>query len=316
MKIAVMGAGGVGGYFGGLLARAGEDATFIARGAHLDAIRRNGLRVVSDLSGEFTVQSKATDDTGSVGPVDLVLYTVKMYHNAQAIPAVVPMVGENTVVLTLQNGIDNGDRLAAALGVEHVMVGMAVLQGRIREPGVVEQLGQVGRVVFGEMGPGITPRGRRLLEVFRKGGWNVELSDNALREVWRKFIYLTGSAEVNAATQLPYGEMRAIPETRELILAAWQEILDVGKASGAPVDDGMLEWCATALDNFPASGMASLAKDFRDGRPVELDGLTGAVVRMGRELGVPTPIHSTIYALLRPAAMRIERANAATRRRP
>ena len=150
MKIAVMGTGGVGGYFGGLLANAGEDVTFIARGAHLDAIRNQGLRVASDLSGEFIVHSNATNDPKSVGSVDLVLYTVKMYHNDEAIPAIAPMVGEHTVVLTLQNGIDNGDRLAAALGESHVMIGTAAVQSRIREPGVVEQLGQFGRIVFGD----------------------------------------------------------------------------------------------------------------------------------------------------------------------
>lgn len=311
MRIAVMGTGGVGGYFGGLLAKSGQDVTFIARGPHLEAIGRNGLKVVSDLSGEFTVRSPATGDTASVGLVDLVLYTVKMYHNAQAISAVAPMVGPDTVVLTLQNGIDNGDKLAAALGKRHVMVGMVVLQGRIREPGVVQQLGQVGRVVFGEIAEGITPRGQRLLKLFRSGGWNVELSANAQAALWQKFIYVTGAAEVNAVTRIPYGQMRAVPETRELIQDAYREIIHVARAARAPMGPDVLQWCMAELDKFPASGMASLTKDFIDGNRVELDGLTGTVVRMGRELGVPTPIHSTIYALLKPAAMRIEEDHAA-----
>ncbi|MCI0439937.1 MAG: 2-dehydropantoate 2-reductase [Chloroflexi bacterium] len=310
MKIAVMGTGGVGGYFGGLLARAGEDVTFIARGAHLDAIRHSGLKVVSDLSGEFVVKSPATPDTKSVGPVDLALYAVKMYSNDEAIAAVAPMVGPDTVVLTLQNGIDNPDRLADAFGKERVMVGMAAIQARIEGPGVVAQLGQLGRVVFGEMEQGITPRGQRLYETFKRAGWNVELSENAMGAVWRKFIYLTGCAEVNAVTQLTFGEMRTIPETRALIRNAWKEIVAVAKARGASVGEDIFAWCEGALDGFPAGGMTSLANDFRNGNRVELEGLTGAVVSMGRQVGVPTPIHDTIYALLKPAAMKIEKARA------
>ena len=303
-----MGAGGVGGFFGGLLARSGEDVVFIARGAHLEAIRRAGLKVASDLEGEFTVRSDATADTKSVGPVDLVLYTVKMYDNGGAIPAVAPMVGPDTLVMTLQNGIDNGDMLAAALGKEHVLIGVAMLQGRVREPGVVEQLGRVGQVIFGETEPGVTPRCERLLEVFQRAGWNVELSDNALGAVWRKFIYLVGSAGINAAARVTYGEMRSVPETRKLLHDSYEEVIAVANARGAPLDDGVLDWCMTALDNYPEGGMASLAKDFMANSRVELEGLLGTVVRMAREAGVATPINDTLYAILKPAADRIERA--------
>jgi 2-dehydropantoate 2-reductase len=304
MKIAVMGAGGVGGYFGGLLARAGMDVTFIVRGPHLAAVKKDGLRVVSDLSGEFTVKGRATDDTASVGSVDLVLYTVKMYHNSQAIPAVRPMLGSETVVLTLQNGVENGEHLAAGLGAQHVMVGTAVVLAGIERPGLVLQRGQVGNIVFGDPGGGISDRGRTLLEVFRSGSWNVELSPNAMQALWRKFVYLTGSATVNAVTQITYGEMRAIPETRELIKSAWREIAAVGRACGVDPGDDVLDWCESSLDAFPAQGRTSLANDFQAGRPVELEGLTGTVVRLGREYGVPTPVHSTMYALLKPAALR------------
>ena len=304
MKIAVMGTGGVGGYFGGLLARAGMDVAFIARGPHLEAIRRDGLAVTSDLSGDFTVTGRATDDTASVGPVDLVLYTVKMYHNPEAIPAVRPMLGPETVVLTLQNGVDNTDQLAAGLGREHVMAGTAAVLAGIERPGLVAQRGQMGRITFGEPGGGVSDRGRLLLEIFQAGSWNVELSPNAMRALWRKFIYLTGSATVNAATQITYGEMRAIPETRELIKLAWREIVAVARASGVDPGDDVLDWCEASLDAFPAQGMTSLANDFKAGRLVELEGLTGTVVRLGREHGVPTPVHSTVYALLKPAALR------------
>lgn len=306
MKIVIMGTGGVGGYFGGLLARAGEDVTYIARGEHLRAIQTDGLRVFSDLSGEFNAGKQATDNPNDIGPADLVLYTVKMYHNDEAIPFIAPLVGDETVVLTVQNGVDNGDKLAAAYGADRVMVGMVGVQARIREPGIVEQLGQFGIAAFGEINGGITDRGRRLYDVFKNGGWNVELSDNAMGAVWRKYIFLCSAAGVNAITQLPYSEMRTIPETRELVRQSCAEILAVGKARGAPVEDSMLDWSMTQLDNFPPDGMASLAKDFRDGNRVELDGIIGAVVRLGREAGVATPINSAFYALLKPAAMRIE----------
>ena len=306
MKIAVMGAGGVGGYFGGLMARAGLDVTFIARGPHMEAINRDGLTVESGLKGDFNVSAKATNDTAALGPVDLVIYTVKMYHNPEAIETVRPLVGPDTVILTLQNGIDNGDRLSAAFGKKHVMVGMAAVQARIERPGVVAQLGTLGSVTFGEIDGGVTPRGEKLLEVFKQGEWDVELTDNAMRALWRKFIYLTGSAEVNAATQITYGEMRTIPETRALIINAWREIVDVAQARGADVGEDIMEWCESFLDSFAADGMTSLGNDFRAERPVELEGLTGTVMRLGAEVGVPTPIHSTIYALLKPAALRIE----------
>ena len=305
MRIAVMGAGGVGGYFGGLLAKAGQDVTFIARGPHLEAIKANGLAVTSELSGDFTVEGAATDDTASVGPVDLVLYTVKMYHNAEAIPAVRPMIGPETVVLTLQNGVDNGHLLAADLGANHVMVGTAVVLAGIEKPGLVVQRGQVGSITFGEMSGGIKSRGQTLLDVFQTASWKVELSDNAMRALWRKFVYLTGSASVNAATQITYGEMRAIPETRELIKTAWREIVAVAHASEADPGDDVLDWCESSLDAFPAQGRTSLANDFQAGRPVEIEGLTGAVVRLGREHNVPTPVHTTVYALLKPAALKI-----------
>ena len=265
-----------------------------------------------DPSGEFTLHSNATDDPKSVGSVDLVIYTVKMYHNGEAIPAIVPMVGEHTVVLTLQNGIDNGDRLAAALGESHVMVGTAGVQTRIREPGVIEQLGQFGRIVFGETSQGITSRGERMLEVFRKGDWNVELSENAIGALWRKFIFITGSAGINAVTQVTYGEMRTVPETRELILSAYREIADVGSASGVSLGDGVLDFCTAMLDGFAGDGMSSLANDFKAGNPTELEGLNGTAVRIGEKLGVPTPVNSAIYALLKPAALRIEKSHSGT----
>ena len=305
MDIAVMGTGGVGGYFGGLLARAGNNVTFIARGQHLEAIRSNGLRVISSNDGEFVVPGQATDQPAEVGHQELVLFTVKMYHNEAAIQAIAPMVGPDTIVLTLQNGIDNGERLVDAYGPERVMIGSAYLEGRIAEPGVVTQ-GGPGAASFGERTPGITERGERLLEVFQGAGWRVELLENMTGMLWKKFAYLSGSAGVCAASGCAYGELRSVPETRSVIQEAIAEALAVGEASGAPLEPDSLEWSMNALDNFPATGMASLAKDFAEGQPVELEGLTGVVIRMGQEYGVPTPINNALYAVLKPRANRID----------
>lgn len=305
MKIAVMGTGGVGGYFGGLLARAGNEVTFVARGPHLQAIREHGLRVESSNDGNFTVHGKAVEDTSQVGEQDLVLFTVKMYHNEGAIEAIKPLMGPDSLALTLQNGIDNGQQLVDAFGRDRVLIGSCYMEGRIKEPGVVTQ-GGPGMASFGELEPGITERCEKLLAVFREANWRVDLQENMPGMLWKKFSYLAGSAAVGAATRTVFGEMRSVPETRAIIQGAIEEILAVGRASGAPIMEDSLEWCMTSLDNFPATGMSSLGKDFLEGRPVELDGLTGTAIKMAREYGVPTPINDTLYGILKPWALRIE----------
>ncbi len=305
MKAAVVGAGGVGGYFGGLLARAGHQVTFAARGAHLEAIRRNGgLRIESRNDGEFHAPGQGMQDTVKAGVQDLVLFAVKMHHNAEAIASLPPMVGPHTVVLTLQNGIDNGEQLAAIVGREPVMIGSAFMEGRISEPGVVTQ-GGPGTAGFGEMTVGVTERGERLHREFADAGWRIELHENMVGMLWKKFAYIAGSAAVCAAANCVYEEMRTIPETRALIRQAIDEALEVGLASGAPIMDGSLEWAMNSLDSFPAQGRASMAKDFTEGRPVELDGLTGALIRLARQTGIPTPANDFLYAVLKPAADRI-----------
>jgi 2-dehydropantoate 2-reductase len=310
MKVAVIGAGGVGGYFGGLLARAGHEVTFIARGPHLRAIQDNGLRVESQLDGTFTIPGNATSNTSSVGEQDLVIFTVKMYHNSDAVSAVLPLIGPETVVLTLQNGIDNGEILAETVGEDHVMIGSAYMEGRISEPGVVTQNGP-GIAAFGEMNVGISRRGENLLQRFQEAGWRVNLHENMPGMLWKKFAYIAGSAAVCAAANCVYEEMRTKPETRQLIRDAIEEVLAVGKARGAPIMPDSLAWAMDSLDRFPGQGRASMAKDFTDQRPVELEGLTGTVVRMARELEIPTPANDFLYAILKPAAVRIEALNKA-----
>ena len=307
MKVAVVGAGGVGGYFGGLLARAGHEVTFVARGPHLEAIRRNGgLRVESGNDGEFFAPGHGVSDTADAGAQDLILFAVKMYHNPAAIASLPPMVGADTIALTLQNGIDNGEQLAAAIGAGAVLIGSAFMEGRIAAPGVVTQ-GGPGTAGFGEMSVGFTDRGRRLLSQFRDAGWRVELHENMPGMLWKKFAYIAGSAAVCAAANCVYEEMRNIPATRALIQQAISEALAVGRASGAPIMDDSLAWAMDSLDRFPAQGRASMAKDFTEGRPVELEGINGALLRLARQTGTPTPANDFLYAVLKPAAERIAR---------
>ncbi len=311
MKVAVMGAGGVGGYFGGLLARAGHDVTFVARGEHLAAIRSNGgLRVESQNDGDFLAPGRGVLETTEAGVQDFVLFNVKMHHNAAAIASLPPMVGTGTVVLTLQNGIDNGEQITEVVGSGPVMIGSAFMEGRISEPGVVNQ-GGPGTAGFGEMTVGITDRGEGLLREFLDAGWRVELHENMAGMLWKKFAYIAGSAAVCSAANCVYEEMRTIPATRALIQQAIEEALAVGRASGAPVMEDSLEWAMNSLDRFPAQGRASMAKDFTEGRPVELEGLNGALIRLARQTGTPTPANDFLYAVLRPLADRIaaEHAN-------
>ena len=267
MKIAVMGTGGVGGYFGGLLARAGHEVTFVARGPHLQAIRERGLRVESANDGNFAVQGNAVEDTSAVGEQELVLFTVKMYDNGGAIESVKPLMGPDSLTLTLQNGIDNGQQLVDALGKERVLIGSCYMEGRIKEPGVVTQ-GGPGMAAFGELEPGITERCEKLLAVFREANWRVELQENMPGMLWKKFSYLAGSAAVGAATRTVFGEMRSVPETRAIIQGAIEEILAVGRASGAPIMEDSLEWCMTSLDNFPGHGNVVAGQGFpgKEGR--------------------------------------------------
>lgn len=311
MKVAIVGAGGVGGYFGGLLARAGHEVTYVARGPHLEAIRRNGgLRVESQNDGDFFAPGSGVADTADAGIQDLILFTVKMQHNTAAVTSLPPMVGPQTVALTLQNGIDNGEQMAAVIGQEPVMIGSAFMEGRISEPGVVTQ-GGPGTAGFGEMTVGITERGERLHREFLDAGWRIELHENMPGMLWKKFAYIAGSAAVCAAANCVYEEMRTIPITRALIQQAIEEALAVGRASGAPIMDDSLEWAMNSLDRFPAQGRASMAKDFTEGRPVELEGLNGALIRLARQTGTPTPANDFLYAVLRPLADRIEAQYAA-----
>ena len=298
MRIAVMGAGGVGGCLGALLARDGNDVTLIARGAHLDAIRSNGLRLLQDDAG-FTVNVPATSDPREVGPVDLALYTVKTYHNAAAIPAIRPLVGPNTAVLTLQNGVDCHVRLRESLGPGHALPGAYWTASSVQSPGVIASVGPTPRLSFGEERGRTSARAESIRRALRSAGVDAELSPDPLQVIWTKFIVLCSLAGTTSAARTRIREFISNQRGLDLFTAAMREVDAVGRARGVNLPEGLVEDQVEFIQGFP-DFQNSMHADFENGRPTELDALNGAVVRMGREAGVPIPVNEFIYAVLLP----------------
>ena len=297
MRIAVMGAGGVGGYFGGLLARAGNEVAFIARGTHLEAIRSRGLRVKSQ-RGDFNISVEATDAPRQVGPVELVLLSVKTYQNAATIPILTPLVGESTSLLTLQNGVEGHEELAQAVGPERVLPGSAYIETHIESPGVISQMGDVARIVFGETSGQRTPRAQRILETFRTAGIPTDLSSDVIKELWTKFLFICTLAGVTSTARAPMSQLLKHAEARETILAVMREVEAVGRARGVNLDRDVVERTMEYVETTAKDLHASMHTDLELGRPLELEALNGAVVRMGREAGVPTPVNRLLYSIL------------------
>jgi len=301
MRIAVMGAGSIGGYFGGMLSLGGNEVTLIARGAHLEAIRRRGLQVITD-HGEFTVQCDATDDPRQAGPVDLVLLTVKTYHNQEAVPAMRPMVGEETMVLCLQNGIDSYESAAQLLGAGRVLPGAAYVDAGLESPGVVRQTGEVVEIVFGELDGVDSPRGELILDTLRMAGIPAQLSNNIKLTLWTKFLFIATTAGVMSLSRQTMAQLMSQPEWRRVILGCMREIEAVGRASGVDLDPNIVQDTVDYIEGSLEEMHASMHADIVAGRPLELEALNGAVVRAGRSTGLPTPVNDVIYAALKPFA--------------
>lgn len=300
MKIAVIGAGGVGGYYGALLQRAGSEVAFLARGPHLAAMRERGLRVESALEEAFTLRVRAEDDPRRIGPADLVLFTVKAYDSAAAAALLPPLLAAETAVLTLQNGVDSVDVLTDAVGRAHVLGGLCQIFCAIASPGVIRHMGGPRRVVLGELDGARTRRAEAAHAAFASAGVPVELSDRILVEMWQKFVFINAQGGMTALTRLPIGAIRASPETFEMYLDAAEEVAAVGRARGVPLPEGQRERVrafATALD---AGAFSSLHTDLVAGRRTELETLLGTVVRLGSAHAVPTPVCRAIYAALLP----------------
>lgn len=304
MRIAVMGSGGVGGYFGGLLARAGYDVTFIARGAHLAAIQMHGLQVQS-VHGDFVVApAAATDAPETVGPVDYVLFATKTYHLDEAVVAMRPLIGPQTAVVPLQNGIDAADRTAAALGRAHVLGGVCQVGSYIAAPGVIKQISQFRRVVVGELDGPITPRVEALVAALQAAGATAEATADIRKALWTKFIFIAPFSGVGAVARVPAGEIMACPPTRRLLEEAMREVEAVARARGIALDTDIVGRTLAFCDAMAAEQTASMQRDVMDGKPSELESLIGVMVRFSDELGVPAPVFRFFYAALLPQELR------------
>lgn len=300
MRIAVIGAGGVGGGFGVALARAGADVTFLARGAHLAAMRDKGLRVEGGRGESHLLPTQATDDPAAIGVVDLVLFCVKLWDVETAGERIRPMVGPETAVLPLQNGIDASERLLPILGPRAVMGGVAQISATIAEPGVIRQTGTFMRMIFGELDGTRSPRAEAFLALCEKAGFDATLSPAIVTELWMKFIMLASNAGLTALTRQPIGRLRDDPDIAPYFTAAYREVIEVARARGVPLPPDVEQKMAGFNRNSPPSMMASMAIDLIRGNRIELPWLSGKVVAMGREAGVPTPTHALIYAALKP----------------
>jgi 2-dehydropantoate 2-reductase len=300
MRIAVMGTGGTGGYFGGLLARAGEEVTFIARGAHLEAIRKNGLAVESVLAGDFSISATATDNPNDIGPVDFVLFCVKAYDNAAAAEQIRPLIGPKTVVLSVQNGIDNEEKIGRIVGPEHVVGCVSYVSSTIKSPGVIAQTGGPGTLVFGEMQGGTSARTEALQNTLQNSGITAELHPDIQIALWQKFLGICGVNGITALTRLPMGEIVACKETHNLMRGTMQEVETVARASGANLPEGCVDQSMNFFSSMAPSVRGSMYYDLAAGRRLELEVLNGTVVRLGGEHGIPTPINFVIYAALKP----------------
>jgi len=302
MRIAIIGAGGVGGAFGAALAKAGADVTFLARGAHLAAMRSRGLRVLGPRGDIHLAPTQATDNAGEIGPVDLVLFCVKLWDVESAGTAIRPLIGPQTAVIPLQNGIDAADRLIPILGKDAVMGGVAQISATIAEPGVIRQTGTFMRLVFGELDGRPSQRGAAFHALCQRAGFDSTNSTTILTALWEKFILLATNSAVVAATRLPFGRLRDDPEVFELFARGVGEVAAVGRARGVALPDDIEARMQQATRNFPPEMMPSMAVDLLRGNRLELPWLSGKVVSLGRELGVPTPTHDVLYRVLKPYA--------------
>lgn len=298
MRFAIIGAGGVGGPLGLALAQAGHDVTFIARGAHLAAMRAHGLRIIG-LRDVHVEPVQATDDTAAVGPVDAVLFTVKSFGLDAAAKALPPLLRPDTPVVSLQNGVDAEERLGRIIDPSHVMGGIAEISASIAEPGVIRRLSQYVRIRFGELDGRMSERGEAIRKAF-DGTWvEAVFTPDIETVIWNKFIMLAGTSGMTAATRGTFGQIRSDPEIRAMLEAAVSEVVAVGHAKGVALAPDAVADTMAWIGKIPEGGKASMANDLERGNPLELPWLSGTVVRLGKELGVPTPVHGFICTVLK-----------------
>ncbi len=300
MKIAVMAAGGLGGYYGALLAKDGHDVTFIARGAHLKAIRANGLTVKS-VHGDLTIKpAKATDNPAEVGAVDWILFGVKTYDTQAAARAMQPMIGAQTAVLTFQNGVDAPDQIGAIVGKEHVLVAPTQVVSNIVAPGVIEQKSPFRMTTVGEIGgQGLTPRVEQIVAALKRVGIEVSAAPDGRVPLWHKFVFIASTAGLTSLARTAPYELFQLSEARATLRAAMQEVDAVGRAQGIAMDADIVERQYQFTLNLKPGNKPSMLLDVEQGKRLEIDALSGAVVRLGAAKGIATPVHQTIYVGLK-----------------
>jgi 2-dehydropantoate 2-reductase len=299
MRIAVFGTGGVGGYFGGRLAAAGHAISFVARGAHLSALRERGLCIDSPLGAVHLSHVDVTDDPASIGPVDIVLFAVKLYQTQAAIRQLAPLIGPGTRVVTLQNGVESVEMLCRAIGPEHVAGGTVYLAAVVTEPGVIRHTA-MNRLIVGLPEGGTTQNLDELVRISKQAGIDAQLSQTIGVDIWAKFARLTVFSGMTALTRCPIGPLRDDVELAEMMRGALRESITVARARGIPLTDALVDEVQVATAALPWHAKSSMLEDLERGRPLELPWLSGAVVRIGQQLGVETPIHRFITTVLKP----------------
>jgi 2-dehydropantoate 2-reductase len=299
MRIAVVGSGGVGGYFGGRLAASGADVTFVARGAHLDAMRSRGLRIESPQGDLHVHKVSATDDPASIGSVDLVLLAVKLYDLEATIPRLPPLIGRDTIVLPFQNGVDAVSALTAALGAAHVGAGVAYVAAVVAAPGVIRHTA-MDHLIFGEIDGRRTTRLERFQRACETAGFEATLSPHIDVDMWSKFVRLVVFSGMTAVTRSSIGALRDDPDLWAMFQASLLEAMAVARAKGIALPVNLLDEVGTMAQGMPPTAKSSMLEDLERGRPLELPWLSGAIVRMARELDVDTPIHRFIATVLKP----------------
>ena len=292
-----MGAGGVGGCLGGLLAKAGNDVSLIARGEHLEALREHGLKVIRP-GGEIIVEIQATGDPSEVGQVDLVLFTVKTFQNRHVITSLKPLMGPETSVITLQNGVESHEQLSAVLGASNILPGAYWASSHILSPGVISEDVEA-RVSFGAVDDTESLRALDIRKVFRDAGIEAELSPDPLRVLWEKFVVLSALSGITSAAQTRPKELLQFPDARKMFCDAMEEALAVGLAKGVDLPANLVQESLKYIDGLP-DFQNSMHSDYEAGRPTELDALSGAVIRLGNQIGVKTPVHGYLYSVLLP----------------
>lgn len=304
MRIAMFGTGGVGGYFGGRLAQAGEEVIFIARGAHLDAIRAQGLRVDS-VKGDFVIRpARAEDDLLKIGTVDVVLVGVKAWQVPAAAQTMKSLVGEKSFVVPFQNGVDAPAQLAEELGEEHVLGGLCQISAMIAGPGHIRHVGIEPFVAFGELDNHPSERADRLKQAFSRAGVRAEIPADIQLALWEKFLFIASISGIGAVTRAPADITRRLPETRRMLEGMMREIVTVANARHVNLKGEAVISRMAFIDQMPLGVIPSMQRDLLEGRPSELESLVGAVVRMGQETGVPTPVSTLIYHSLLPQELR------------